>query len=620
MKTTIPLQWLTTGSLLVATASAQSIEDINGNRFLSSYNGQSVTNVTGIVTAKGPYGIWIRSVEKGTDPTVSDAIYVYGSALAKNTSIATGDVIVLNGKVSEYRSSSDYLYLTEIASPSVTAILSHGQLVDPLIIGKDTLSPPTEQYTSLDNGDVFGVPNNQSLLSSVNPVLEPENYGLDFWESLSGQLVTIESPVAISKPNSYGEHWVVGSWATTGQNARGGLTLTSKDGNPEAVIVGDPLDGSDNPLDTVLGSKLADITGVVQQEYGFYYILPLTNITVLETPTPALPDPTVLVSDGNCSGLTVGQYNIENFAPDDTAHVQAVAHHIVDYLLTPDLLFLQEIQDNDGATDDGVVDADVTLSTLTAAIEALSGVSYNYTYVSPINDQDGGEPGGNIRPAYLYRPELIQLRNPNPPSNATIAEEVLTGPELKYNPGLIDPTNAAWDDSRKPLVAAWETLDGNNIFFTVNVHWVSKGGSTSIQGDERPPVNSPVDVREAQAEVTAAFVASLLAEDPNAKIIVAGDFNEYPVVEPVESFASLSGLQDLDVIAGTPEVERYSYVYDMNTQELDHMFISPALAAAGAAGTPLIQHVHINTWVSYDDQVSDHDPTVAKFNLCAALC
>ncbi|KAK6194348.1 hypothetical protein LQW54_011533 [Pestalotiopsis sp. IQ-011] len=609
MKGASSLPWLAT--FLGSSAAAATIEEINGNKFLSSYNGQAVTNVTGVVTAKGPSGLWIRSVEKGTDPKVSDAIYVYGSALASNTSIVTGDVIVLNGKVSEYRSASTYLYLTEIISPVVTAILESGQTVEPLVIGTDTHSPPTGQYTSLDNGDVFGVPNNQSLLSVVNPELDPENYGLDFWESLVGQLVTVESPVVASKPNQYGDQWVVGSWAKTGENVRGGLTITSKDGNPETIRIGDPLDGTDNPSDSKLGDKFDDITGIVTQVYGFYHILPLTNITVVESLSPALPDPTTFTSDGVCSGLTVADYNVENFAPSDTAHVSDVAHHIVDYLLTPDLLFIQEIQDNDGETDDGIVESDVTLSTLTAAIADLSGVAYNYTYIAPVDDEDGGAPGGNIRVAYLFRPDVIQLRSPNP-GNATTANEVLAGPELKYNPGRIDPTNAAWDDSRKPLVAAWETLDGNNTFFTVNVHWASKGGSSSIQGDARPPVNGVVAARQQQAEVTAAFVAQILAEDPEAKIIVAGDFNEYPVVKPLEDFLSLSRLEDLDVAAGIPEAERYTYLYDMNSQELDHVFVSPAVAAAA----PLFEHVHVNTWVSYDDQVSDHDPSVGKFDLC----
>jgi predicted extracellular nuclease len=136
------------------------------------------------------------------------------------------------------------------------------------------------------------------------------------------------------------------------------------------------------------------------------------------------------------------------------------------------------------------------------SISAQSGVSYAFTEIDPVDDQDGGQPGGNIRVAYLHNQAVIRLRNPNPGSS-TEANVVLPGPELKYNPGRIDPLNTAWTASRKPLAAAWETLDGKNKFFTINVHFGSKGGGSSIHGDPRPPVNGGVDDRIEQANVTA---------------------------------------------------------------------------------------------------------------------
>lgn len=227
MKASAPL-WRFAATLLAIGASAETIQEINGNRFISPLNGQNVTDVEGVVTAKGPSGIWIQSVNGTSDTGVSSGIYVYGSALAKNTSIAVGDVIVLDGRVSEYRSSSDYLYLTEIDSPTITAIQGGGgETIDPVVIG-ETVSPPTQQYSALDDGDVFAVPNNQSLVSAENPILDPESYGLDFWESLSGMLVTIKSPRTVGRVNQYGDTWVVGDWATTGDNERTGLTITSK--------------------------------------------------------------------------------------------------------------------------------------------------------------------------------------------------------------------------------------------------------------------------------------------------------------------------------------------------------------------------------------------------------
>lgn len=85
-----------------------------------------------------------------------------------------------------------------------------------------------------------------------------------------------------------------------------------------------------------------------------------------------------------------------------SVHVPSIASHIVDLMKIPDLLFIQEIQDNSGEVDDGTVAANVTLATLIGAIESISGVKYNFTQIDPVDGRDGGVPGGNIRPVYLY--------------------------------------------------------------------------------------------------------------------------------------------------------------------------------------------------------------------------
>ena len=55
-----------------------------------------------------------------------------------------------------------------------------------------------------------------------------------------------------------------------------------------------------------------------------------------------------------------------------------------------------------GSTSDGTVSANVTLQTLVDAIKTASnGVTYSFININPVNNQDGGQPGGNIRQAYL---------------------------------------------------------------------------------------------------------------------------------------------------------------------------------------------------------------------------
>lgn len=85
----------------------------------------------------------------------------------------------------------------------------------------------------------------------------------------------------------------------------------------------------------------------------------------------------------------------------NTSRLGVVANHIAKYLNTPDIMFVQEIQDDSGPTDDGVVSANFTLTTLVNAIQKECAILYNFIDIAPINNQDGGQPGGNIRQAYL---------------------------------------------------------------------------------------------------------------------------------------------------------------------------------------------------------------------------
>ncbi|KAF2846663.1 endonuclease/exonuclease/phosphatase family protein-like protein [Plenodomus tracheiphilus IPT5] len=600
----------------LAVVSATTIAQINGPKFLSPLRDQTVANVSGIITAKGPDGIWLRSTQPDRDERTSESLYVFGRAFGANLTV--GDAIVVGGKVLEYRSNKDYIYLTELGSPVLEKKLSSGNKVSALVIGRDTRDPPTQQYTSLDGGDVFAVPNNVSLISTANPDLQPRRFGLDFWESLSGELVTVRKPTALTKPSQFGDTWVAGNWKLTGKNDRDGLTMTDRDANPEAIIIGTPLDGTKNPTTTRMGDTIEEITGIVTYAFGFYRILPLTAIKVTKSQKPTLPNPTKIESSGKCDGITFGAYNVENLAATSTHH-PFLAEHIVKYLKSPDIIFVQEVRMTTVPTTTLViVSANLTLSTLTAAIASAGGPNYAFADIAPVDDQDGGQPGGNIRTAYLYKPSLIRLYKPNP-GGSLDANQVLDGPTLKFNPGRIDPTNEAWTASRKPLAAQWEVIGKPNAkksdtFFTVNVHFGSKGGSSSLHGDARPPVNGGVDDRLAQSQITANFVKEILAKNKNARVITAGDFNEFTFVEPLEQYVKISGLKDVDAVAKIDELERYTYLFDMNAQQLDHMFVSDAVAKGKGAK---YEHVHVNTWPELAAQVSDHDPSVARLDVCA---
>lgn len=127
--------------------------------------------------------------------------------------------------------------------------------------------------------------------------------------------------------------------------------LTTPDSNPEAILIGSALDGSNNPTDTKLGDTIDEITGIVTQAYGFYSILPLTAVSVTGS-NSTIATPTDLVSDGTCKGVSFGSYNMNNLQPD-SGTLSTIAEHITTYMKSPVLVFLQEIQDNNGATENG---------------------------------------------------------------------------------------------------------------------------------------------------------------------------------------------------------------------------------------------------------------------------
>ena len=99
----------------------------------------------------------------------------------------------------------------------------------------------------------------------------------------------------------------------------------------------------------------------------------------------------------------------------------------------------------------------------------------------------------------------------------------------------------------------------------------------------------------------AGFVANLLAQNPAAGVIVLGDMNDFQFSTAVGKLKA-AGLTAL--IETLPEAERYSYVFDGNSQALDHIMVSAGVLAGAAYDV-----VHVNA--EFAAQASDHDPSLA---------
>ena len=138
-------------------------------------------------------------------------------------------------------------------------------------------------------------------------------------------------------------------------------------------------------------------------------------------------------------------------------------------------------------------------------------------------------------------------------------------------------------------------------------HFSSKTGDHPLFGRFQPPLRSSEIARHAQAQAVNAFVDELLAVDPQANVIVLGDINDFEFSETVDI---LEGGVLTTLMETLPQAERYSYVFDGNSQVLDQMLVSDNLLA----NFPIdYDPVHVNS--EFADQASDHDPQVARLDL-----
>jgi hypothetical protein len=412
--------------------------------------------------------------------------------------------------------------------------------------------------------------------------------------------VQINDPVIVGPTNSFNEIPVLpdnGSWAGP-RTAHGGILYSYEDGNPERITVDDAIVSIPGGLN--VGDHFAGfVIGVMDYNFGLFMV----ELTQSPTRVPGLltKETTTLPT---VNELTVATFNVQNLDPGDgAAKFDTLAALIVNNMKSPDLIAVEEVQDNNGATDNGIVDPSITVTTLIAAITTAGGPTYNYRQINPVNDQDGGEPGGNIRQIFLFRTDRGLTFVDRPGGDSTTATTVTDAggtAQLSFSPGRIDPTNTAWNSSRKPLAAEF-VFNGQRLYVIAN-HFNSKGGDQPLTGKFQPPVRSSEVQRHQQATIEAGFVQQIRAIDPNADVVVLGDLNDFEFSETIHILEG-AGLTDLyDTV---PLAERYSYVFEGNSQTLDHILVSGSLLNRST-----LDVVHVNA--EFADQASDHDPSVVK--------
>ncbi|WP_052353790.1 5'-nucleotidase C-terminal domain-containing protein [Neobacillus jeddahensis] len=554
-----------------------SIHDIQGKGHISDYTGSSVTNITGVVThVFGTTSFVMQDVEGAdTDIATSEAIEVY----KPSHGVEVGDKVTVNGTVTEYGGGAD-LSRTQITGTAVTKT-GTAALPKPLVVGKDII-PPNK---IIDNDEMKS--------------FDPEEDGIDFWESVEYMRVSFPDALVVGPPYSNDVPIIVESTTNNELNKQGGLNIAKDDYNPEKIFL-DNVGSNFQPGDQFDG----DVVGVLTYASAGYQLV--TDKTKLPAVIKSNLKQEVTHIVPAEDKLTVASYNVENFSnntantPD--AKVARIAKSFVDNMKSPDIITLIEVQDNDGETNSGNTDATQSYQRLIEAIKTAGGPAYKWTDVAPVNNDNGGAPGGNIRVGYLYNPERVTLVQ-GTKGTGTEANAWTEAGNLTLNPGVINPEQFA--GTRKPIAAEFE-FKGQRVVVIGN-HLNSKGGDESLWGSSQPPKLGSEAERLKLAQEVNNFIDAGLAKNPDLNVVVTGDMNDFEFTPVLDT---LKGNVLTNMVEKVPAEDRFSYFFQGNNQVLDQILVTNKLVNAAKADM-----IHINAnFTEAQGQASDHDPVLVQLD------
>ncbi|HYX39411.1 MAG TPA: endonuclease/exonuclease/phosphatase family protein [Oligoflexus sp.] len=589
-----------------------SIPELQGEAHLSPYRGKTVTT-EGVITAvaeieEGGTELYIQTLNDDSKPLTSNAINVY--LPGSRSDLEARVKIQVTGTVYEVMTAQG-LTRTAIREVSNLTILDRGvTLPETVKIGPDQLQVPNAVVSSY-RGNI----NQKPTLNLAD--------GLDFWESLEGMLIEIIRPEVVGfrggkekydDSKRYLTLYVRPEGSSPAEQLSGanGLLLNPlvNDYNPEVIRISSSELAPRVSPDYVfnIGDKFSyNLQGILSFQTNTFgdgeFAMFVTGQFSSTSSVKSLAEKPKARFVGDQDHVTIGTFNVENLAGILDERIKRLGQAISTNLRCPDVLNLPEIQDNNGVDFGEGSAADITLSSIIKSINC-PGSDYRPLNIDPVPNSDGGEPGGNIRVSMIYNAARVQFEQIG---NAGPMDEtfVLPGGRLNQNPGRLFPNDPAFTRTRKPLVAEF-SFKGQR-FYVIGVHLNSKLGDSSPWSIEQPVIfRSDFDRAKLTGRINR-FIADLMAQDRDAKVMVLGDFNAY-WHEPSMKILAGDFMQNLMTYGDlVPKNQWYTANYDGNASAIDHVMASKALLNF----EPELDIVHLNS--DYMDKISDHDALVARF-------
>lgn len=497
----------------------------------------------------------IPGMEDGDEAT-SDGMALFMGA--QRPSLQIGDQVLVNGRL------IDYYGLNEMDDNglSVTVEASNQPLPDPIPI-----TPPDGDTTA-------------------------DEY-IDYYERYENMLVTLEGESVVVGPTFSGCSFTVVS-------AESGLERLIRSSREESIAPLVPiLHTNDTDCEGFLslksGDRVTGLMGPLTYSYDQYKIVEqaASEREVTIAPTP----PAAVAPETTADQFTIASFNMENYfdaidhtgdeaepkpTPDEIAHKQAkISYAIGETLGCPTLLAVQEVENE----------------ALLLELAEQTAVYCPFTYT--VVHQESAD-GRGIDVALMVDPNRVTITDAALRQSCTPLDTDIKDDTIDCT-GLEEPLF-----SRPPLQVNVE-VNGRPYTIFVN-HFKSKRG-----GEEETTPR-----RIMQAMHLNELTLDLVTANPDARVIVLGDFNDYDQSPPLERL----GEQLTTVMDRVPEEERYSYIFSGAGQLLDNIFVSPAML--DYVDEVMIQHVNADfpyDWGESDAaemmpyRSADHDLPLMVVNL-----
>lgn len=556
------------------------IMEIQGSGQFSPLNGERV-ETTGVVTlfTANNANFWLQDPAGDSDAATSDGIFVSGGGFpASGPRPSVGDAIRIVARVQEQQF-GNALPLTRLRTVEEIEVLSSG----------NTLPAPAP-LTDLPNVSIQD--------------------GIDFWEPLEGMLASVADAKVVAPTNRFGELVVAtetdavpgsGYFPQMKQLLIRGLGSNQVDYNPERIMIDDSSLAS--AIQVLPGDKVKSLVGAVDYTFGNYKLQPRSGFSLQTHKAPKAP---ASKRSGPNGDTAITTFNVENLFdlvlnPDKDDASSTPTPEALEVQLTkltraikvelrlPEIVVVQEIENTE------------ILQELGDRVNAATGTGYVATSFETSD-------GRGIEPGFLWDQNRVSL----------LDAFQLSGPDVEAAFGPSSPS-----PGREPLVGVFD-VEGEEVTIVAN-HFKSKGGDDPLFGVNDPPIRITEVQRKAQAQVVRDFVNSIFDSDPDAMVMVAGDLNDFEFGEPGEGpdhpvaiVEGSPGEVPLTNLLGMEKAaERFTFVFDGNSQVLDHMLVSPSLLGL-VVGADILHFNAGFTDVLGDDpsttlRAADHDPLEGRF-------